>query len=180
MMRSPAGVALYTSFASGPGCTHSLWAAVAWNGTAPIASDTRIVISHGRSLDLLMPSLRIASRRAKRGNCTDRREGIEGLPIPARTIERLAGDPSRIGRGENQPQHVEVEHLVKMFRGNVFKRHELVDAGVVDEDIERAEGFFCFGEKAADVGLFREIGLHRDRLAAVALDLADDSLGALP
>ena len=61
----------------------------------------------------------------------------------------------------------------------LFQRLELIDAGVVDQDVEPAEGFFGFGEETADVGLIGEVGLHGDGLAAVALDLTHNAVGTV-
>ena len=66
----------------------------------------------------------------------------------------------------------------KMLFGDVFERREFVDAGVVDEHVEAAVGFFGFGEEAGDVGLFGDVGLDGDGFAAVGGDFGDDFVGA--
>ena len=48
----------------------------------------------------------------------------------AETLDRGLG-------GQEQAEHVEVEYFVELFGGYLFERGELVDAGVVDQDIER-------------------------------------------
>ena len=55
----------------------------------------------------------------------------------------------RFLRGENQPQHVEIEHLVKVLGRDVFQRLEIIDAGIVDQHVEPAERLFRFREQAA-------------------------------
>ena len=55
---------------------------------------------------------------------------------------------------------------------------EVVDAGVVDEDVELAEGVLGLGEEAGDVGGFGDVCLHGDGLAALGLDVGDDGVGA--
>src|SRR4029079_18228390 len=60
-----------------------------------------------------------------------------------------------------------------------LKRRELIDAGIVDEHVERAEGFFCLVEQPPHVGGLRYIGLNRDGLAALAGDVGDDAICAL-
>ena len=47
----------------------------------------------------------------------------------------------RLLRRENQAQHVEVEHLVKMLGRHVFERLKFVNAGVVNKDVDLPESF---------------------------------------
>ena len=67
--------------------------------------------------------------------------------------------------------------LVEVLRRHALERRELVDAGVVDEDVEPAERLLRLGEQALDVGLLRHVGLDGDGLAALAGDLGDDAVG---
>ena len=71
-------------------------------------------------------------------------------------------------RREEQAEHVEIELLVKVLGGHVLERRELVDAGVVDQDVEPAERLLRLGEEPLDVGLLGHVRLHRDGLAALA------------
>jgi hypothetical protein len=50
-------------------------------------------------------------------------------------------------------------------------------AGVVDDDVEAAEGLFGLGEKPGDVGGFADIGLDGEGLAAGGGDAGDDLRG---
>ena len=52
--------------------------------------------------------------------------------LPPRGAEVL----DRFLRRQDQAEHVEVELLVEVLGGHVFQRSELVDAGVVDQDVE--------------------------------------------
>ena len=83
----------------------------------------------------------------------------------------------RLLRREQQAQHVQVEHLVEVLGRDLLERGELVDAGVVDEDVELAERLLRLGEEPPDVGLLGDVGLHGDGLAALASDLGDDAVG---
>src|SRR5689334_412226 len=68
---------------------------------------------------------------------------------------------------------------MKMLRRDIFEREEFVDAGIVDEDVEPAEGLLRFCEEPANVCFVREVRLNGDCLAAIAIDLADDAIRAL-
>ncbi len=81
-------------------------------------------------------------------------------------------------RGEQQTEHVQVELLVKMFRGDFTERGEFINAGVVHQNIDLAERLFRFLEEPLDVGLFGDIGLHGDGLASFLFDLTDDAVRA--
>ena len=87
------------------------------------------------------------------------------MTLPPRGREQL----DRFLRREDQAQHVQVELLVEVFGGDGFERRELVDAGVVHQDVELAERLLGLREEPPDVGFLGEVGLHRDRLAALAL-----------
>ena len=41
--------------------------------------------------------------------------------------------------GQQEAEHIDVKVLVEVFGGDAVERRELVDAGVVDEDVDRAE-----------------------------------------
>jgi hypothetical protein len=41
-------------------------------------------------------------------------------------------------RRQQEPEHIDVEVLVKEILGDSLERRELVDAGVVDQDVEPA------------------------------------------
>ena len=60
----------------------------------------------------------------------------------------------------------------------MFSSGEIVDAGVVDQDVELAERLFGFGEESLDFGRFGDVGLHGDGLAAFFVDVGDDAVRA--
>ena len=82
-------------------------------------------------------------------------------------------------RRQQQTEDVEVELPVKEVLGHLLERRELVDAGVVDQDVEPAECLLAFGKQALDVRLLRYVTLHGDGLAPAAHDLRHHTLGAL-
>ena len=51
-----------------------------------------------------------------------------------------------------------------LILSNFFERREPINARIVDENIEPAECFACFGKQMLDVSRFRHITLNRDRL----------------
>src|SRR5207244_2671052 len=54
---------------------------------------------------------------------------------------------------------------------------KLVDAGVVDQDIEPAECLLRLGKQTLDLCRLREIGLHGDCLAPAVRNLGNDAVG---
>src|SRR5262245_13187416 len=66
-----------------------------------------------------------------------------------------------------------------MLRRYVFQRREIVNARVVDENIELVECLFRFDKETIDLGRLGEIGLNSDSLAAFAFNLLDDAIGTL-
>jgi len=61
--------------------------------------------------------------------------------------------------------------------GGGFERCELIDAGVVDGDVELAEGFDGLGEETRDISLLRDVALHGDGFTARGGDSFDDLVG---
>ncbi len=80
-------------------------------------------------------------------------------------------------RRENQPQHVQVKQFMEVLGRHLLDRSEFIDAGVVDEDVERTERFLRLGKKALNVGLLGDVRLDSDGLAPVANDLGHDAIG---
>jgi len=69
--------------------------------------------------------------------------------------------------------------IVKEFFGDAFERRELVDAGIVHQNVQLARRLFWFlREEADDVGCLRDVGLHGDGFAALGGDLLHDAIGA--
>src|SRR5262249_50841909 len=56
---------------------------------------------------------------------------------------------------------------------------KLVNAGVVDEDVDPPERLLRLGEESADVPLLRQVGADGHGLAAVARDLGNHTVGPL-
>ena len=84
----------------------------------------------------------------------------------------------RLLRGEDQAEDVEVELLVEVLGRHLLERGELVDARVVDQDVEPAERLLRLGEQAEDVGGIGHVRLHGDRLAPLGGDLGHDAVRA--
>src|SRR2546422_909049 len=112
------------------------------------------------------------------------------LPISASDTERFAGDPFRIIRREkygggrdvlwltdSAERRLRFELLAKVLGRHVFQRRELIDPGVVDEDVERAERLPGLREQAPNLRFLRDIGLYGERLAAVLSNLGHDTIG---
>ena len=106
----------------------------------------------------------------------DRRMGHDRADVD----DRAAGRAEMLGgflRSQDQAEHVEIELLVEVLGRDVFERGKLIDARVVDEDVELVELVLRFGEQPLDVGRVGDVGLNGHRLAAILRDLADDAVG---
>jgi hypothetical protein len=68
---------------------------------------------------------------------------------------------------------------MKVLRSDLLELPELVDAGVVDQDVETAERLLGLGEQAVDLLRLRHVGLDGDGSAALARDVGDDAIAAL-
>ncbi len=80
-------------------------------------------------------------------------------------------------RRQDQAEHVEIELAPEVLHRHLFERGKLVDAGVVDQAVELAEGLRRFGEQTLDILRLGHVRLDRDRFAAVARDRRDDAVG---
>ena len=67
--------------------------------------------------------------------------------------------------------------FVDVLGGDGFEREELVDAGVVDEDVEAAEGLGGLRYELGDLGRIGQVGLHGDGLASGGLYSLDEGFG---
>src|SRR5581483_2581595 len=102
----------------------------------------------------------------------DRAHVDDAAAIAVEMRDRLAGR-------EQGPEHVDVE-LTAIFRlGDFLDRLEAVDAGIVDQHIDRAEGLLRLGKEPLHIRFLGNIGLDGDRLAALLPDRGDDALGVV-
>src|SRR5262249_25041025 len=77
---------------------------------------------------------------------------------------------ARLTCSENYRQHVGVEMAVKFIFGDRFQWRKLVNTGVVDQYVERAECILGLFEEALRVSGFGDVALNGDRLATVLFD----------
>ena len=84
----------------------------------------------------------------------------------------------RFLRGEEQPKDIHVEVFVELFLGDLFKWRPVVNSGVVDQDIDLAEGLLCCGKESFDFRLLGDVRLYGDRFAAALCDFVNDAIGA--
>ena len=81
--------------------------------------------------------------------------------------------------GKNGAENVRIELPVEFVLGDVFERLELIDAGIVHQNIDAAESRSRFLEQPEDVGRFGDVALDHHRLAATGLDVGNDAFSAL-
>jgi hypothetical protein len=67
-----------------------------------------------------------------------------------------------------------------MLRRDSPELGELIDAGVVHQDVEPAKLFGSFGEQSIDVFFFGYVGLNGDGTTSAGDDSGDDAIGAIP
>jgi hypothetical protein len=67
---------------------------------------------------------------------------------------------------------------VEVLGRHILDRSELIDAGVVDEDVKPAERFLRLGKEALNVVLIGDVRLDGDGFAPLANDLAPSLLDA--
>ena len=72
--------------------------------------------------------------------------------------------------GEEDAEHVDIEHTVEGIFGDRFEGREFVDAGIIHQNIEAAVVFDGCGDDALSVGGFGNVTTNRDRLAACCRD----------
>src|SRR5215470_15296962 len=82
-------------------------------------------------------------------------------------LERLLSD-------EKHSKNIGIKHSADLWLGDFFDRHELVNPGVVDENIDLAEGFLRGRKKFFNIGRFRNARLGGDSFAATFTDLIDN------
>ena len=67
---------------------------------------------------------------------------------------------------------------MEVLGGYGFEGLEIVDAGVVHQNVHLAVGGFGLGEESRDVGGFGDVGLHGDGFAALGCDVLHNGVGA--
>ena len=81
-------------------------------------------------------------------------------------------------RGEQKAEDVDVEDLVELLFGDGLDGGELVDAGVVDENVETAEVLDGRVDDALGFGGLGDVAADGDGLATGGGDGGDDGFGA--
>src|SRR5437763_16153278 len=84
----------------------------------------------------------------------------------------------RFLRGEEQPKDIHVEVFVELFLGDLFKWRPIVNSGVVDQDIDLAEGLPRCGKKSFDFRVLGAVRPHRNRFAAPLWTFVNDAIAA--
>ena len=78
------------------------------------------------------------------------------------------------------PRTFSIELLVEVIGRDGFERAELIDAGVVDEDVDGAELLDDLADERTDGIGIGHVGLDGDGFAASLLDLGDDFFAPRP
>ena len=109
-------------------------------------------------------------RRARRREARDARADIDDAAALSKVLGGFLAD-------QQQAQHIDVECLVKMLFGDLFERLHLVDAGIVDQDVETAKGLDRRVDDGAGVGRLDTSPLTATALPPAAL-IASTTLSA--
>src|SRR5262245_45180536 len=63
---------------------------------------------------------------------------------------------------QEHSEYVRIKHPVELLLGDFFEWDELVNASVVDQDVDLPECLLCFSEEFLDVCLFCDIALDSE------------------
>ena len=74
----------------------------------------------------------------------------------------------------NKSEHIQIELFVEVLRRDLLERAKLVDARVVDQDVDRAELLDDGVDEGSDGIGIGHVGLDHDGFAAGLLDFVDD------
>lgn len=85
--------------------------------------------------------------------------------------ERFADD-------QQWPEQVDVDLAVELILCQFRDRHRLINSGIVDQNVERAESSLRPLEKLDDIGGLRDIRLNRDGTATLSGNRIDDGCRA--
>ena len=91
----------------------------------------------------------------------------------------LSGRDQRLGHRDGREAaglEVDVEHEIPIALAHLQERHPWIDAGIVDQDVGRAELAHGFCDHRFDLGELGEVGLDQDRAAAFGTDALGDRL----
>ena len=77
-----------------------------------------------------------------------------------------------------QATYVQIELLMEVLGCDRLQRQELVNAGIVHQDVELPVNALHFAEKARNVRSLRDVTLHRDGLPALIRDAFHHSISA--
>jgi hypothetical protein len=80
-------------------------------------------------------------------------------------------------RDQQQAKHVEIEMLVEVFGRDAIQGCELVEPGIVDEDVDRTERLHGRGHDFFHIAGVGEIAVHGSGFAALGGDRCDHALG---
>src|SRR6476660_1457666 len=72
--------------------------------------------------------------------------------------------------GEKHSENVGIKHFVELLLGDVFERHEFVNASVVNQNVELTKSLLRCGKKLFDVVLLRDASLNCDCFPAALRD----------
>ena len=81
--------------------------------------------------------------------------------------------------GEEHSENVRIKHSVELLLGDFFQRHELVNAGVVDHDVDLPERFLRSANSLSTSAFFATLALHRDSFSAALGDFIDHAIRVL-
>jgi len=81
-------------------------------------------------------------------------------------------------RHRQQPENVRGENVLEVRLVNVRQHFEVVNGGIVHDDIKRAEGVDCARDHGFDLPALDEVSLHRHGLPSGRLDFRHDPFRA--
>ena len=85
----------------------------------------------------------------------------------------------RLLSDQKHSKNVGIKHSVKLFLGDFFEGHEFVNPGVINQDVDLAEGFLRFSEEPLDFCFLRNVGLDRDCFSAALTNFVHHAIRVL-
>src|SRR5947208_8069044 len=149
----------------------SLASVLVMASTAPLTRAEFLGQRSGDGIDrALCAGVNRRTRRCQRRDC--RANVYNVAAIGTELLDRFLG-------GEEQAENIHVKVFVELFLGDLFKWRPIVNAGVVDQNVERAECLLRCGKEPFDFRLPGDVGLDGDSFAAAFCNFVHDAVCAL-
>src|SRR6476646_4533690 len=121
----------------GPFCYHHAWV----DGIDADFSRSEFLRQSAR--DRIHCTLRrVVNHRSRRSQRTGKRTDVnDASAVRIEVVECFLS-------GKKHSENVHIKHSVKLLLGDVLQRHEFINTGVIDQNVDLAQGLLCLTEKS--------------------------------